>query len=181
MPFDPAHHDSKKITDAHPTLQKAYPTIISRFETLQPGYTLYITCTHRTPEYQFELFKQGRSNHGTTQEALWEVVDPAKIVTNCDGCIKLSHHNRYPAEAIDFVVIDKETKKAKWQSVYYRPLHEICKKLNLVWGGDWTSLQDFPHVQLGTQIASSKHLAGYFITPISNDTFNDYGLDGGNR
>lgn len=142
------YQPSKNIKDAHKLLQDSWPLIVADFEKEQPDYTLWITCTHRTPEEQFQLFKKGRNNLGTLENPEWEVTDAEKVVTNCDGFKKLSKHNSYPSEAIDVVVVYKDTKRTLWDTKLYKPLIKIAEKYGLVSGGSWKSFQDWPHIEL---------------------------------
>jgi hypothetical protein len=159
----PRHPDSRNIKDAHPALQAAWPMILSKFEKVQRGYTLHITCTHRTPEMQMELFKKGRHNYGTIANPDWQIHDRNAVVTNCDGDKKHSKHSCYPAEAIDVVVVDTVSKKAIWLRDLYEPLGKIAKDLGLEWGGGWATIDDPYHIQIGKAAASSAHLDGFQI------------------
>lgn len=58
-----------------------------------------ITHGHRTPEEQFELFKQGRK----LVNGKWIVEDYKKVVTDKDGFDNKSRHNQYPSHAVDIV------------------------------------------------------------------------------
>lgn len=170
MPVD--KHDSKNIKDANQTLQDAWPIILAEFEKASSGTTLNLTCTHRTPEKQFELFKLGRNNLGNTDRPKWSITDLSKVVTHCDGTEKTSKHNLYPALAIDVVVIDLYTKKAIWEPTFYMPLKEICKKLKLVWGGNWVTIKDYPHIECGGDshgASSSKNMSGFSRPDIKVD------------
>ena len=53
---------------------------------------------HRTPEEQFEIFKQGRSQN---PQGVWVIVDPDDVLTYKDGTEKLSKHNYSPSLAVD--------------------------------------------------------------------------------
>ena len=98
---------------------------------------------HRTPDEQFELFKQGRE----LQNGIWVVTNPLAKVTNCDGKNKLSKHNYNPSKAIDlsFYPIDwRDKEKFYW---FGGIVLAIAGQLGveLVWGGDWdgdTDLHD---------------------------------------
>lgn len=136
---------SIKIEDAVPQLQTAWPQIKSMFETLQESFTLQLTCTHRLPEEQLELFKQGRV---LDKQGKIVSIDHTKVVTNCDGFKVLSPHNYYPARAIDVVVVSKTSGKLFWSDLLYTPLITICDKLNLMSGGNWKSIKDWPHIEI---------------------------------
>jgi hypothetical protein len=164
MPQD--FYESRNIKEAVKALQDAYPEIVGYYERKNPGLTLNLSCVYRTPERQFELFKQGRSNKGTLAQPDWQVIEPAKIVTNCDGFIKISKHNEYPSKALDFFVVDNKTKKAIWIREFYKDIGPIAKTCGLVWGGDW-AMDDYPHVEIGKNTYgsnSSKHIHG-FVPP----------------
>jgi peptidoglycan LD-endopeptidase CwlK len=148
---------SRNIKDAAPELQAAWTKLVEMYEKDWLGYTLHLTCTHRTPEEQFELFKQGRHNYGTVNSPDWQKIDypdstPTterdSVVTYADGDQFLSAHNYYPARAFDVVVVNKETKAVTWQDVYYCTLGEYATKLGIVWGGSWSKLKDLPHFEI---------------------------------
>lgn len=107
-----------------------------------------IDCTiiygHRTPEEQFELFKQGREK----KDGWW--VKVGKTVTNLDGNIKKSKHNYFPSKAVDVVPFPLD-----WNDIEsFKNLAVIVKKkakelnIDVEWGGDWASLKDYPHWQV---------------------------------
>jgi peptidoglycan L-alanyl-D-glutamate endopeptidase CwlK len=85
---------------------------------------------------------------------------PGAIVTNCDGVIKLSNHQAKRGEsrwagfgaAADLTFaddagrptwVDTATYKLPW-----RLFGTIAKAQQLVWGGDWPTMTDRPHVEL---------------------------------
>lgn len=107
-----------------------------------------IDCTviygHRTPEEQFELFKQGREK----KDGWW--VKVGKTVTNLDGNIKKSKHNYFPSKAVDVVPFPLD-----WNDIEsFKNLAVIVKKkakelnIDVEWGGEWVSLKDYPHWQV---------------------------------
>lgn len=85
---------SKNIKDLVPQLQLAFTAIKQRFEDANPGYEIRLICSHRTPEEQQELFRQGRDKDG-------HVLRRSEVVTYCDGVKLKSKHNRLPSEAFD--------------------------------------------------------------------------------
>jgi hypothetical protein len=152
----PPYKPSTNIKDAIPELQKAWPKLVTAYESAYRGCTLKLTCSHRTPEEQFELYKKGRTNIGTLSDPVWapkeydESVPSAEreeIVTNCDGDKKMSPHNYYPARALDVVVIGPDGRES-WLPERYKPLIEICRQLGLLSGGAWISLKDWPHIEI---------------------------------
>lgn len=136
---------SRNLVDAVKELRDKFTEITNQFEFVRPGFTLNLTCTHRPPEEQFELFKKGRvlDINGHSMK-----IDHTKIVTNCDGINVLSPHNYYPSRAIDVVVINKEDHKAYWEADLYEPLLIIANNLELVSGGSWKSIKDWPHIEV---------------------------------
>jgi peptidoglycan L-alanyl-D-glutamate endopeptidase CwlK len=122
-------------TDAAQLLCDAYPKIKAEYEKLHPGYTLGITCVHRTPEEQYALYEKGRTK-------------PGDIVTQIDGKTKLGAHNYYPARAIDVVVVGTDTGKEYWDETRYSSLVQLASAHGLESGGSWTSFKDWPHIQI---------------------------------
>ena len=93
-------------------------------------------------EEQQRLYAQGRTTQG-------------KKVTNCDGISKKSRHQLAKdgyGHAVDcaFVVIGPVGKTViSWDESHPWKLYgEMGKALGLVWGGDWKSLIDRPHLEL---------------------------------
>jgi hypothetical protein len=139
---------SNKIEDCCPELRAAWPLILADFESCFPGWTLKITCSHRTPEEQFALFKQGRSVNSKT--GVWEIVEPQKVVTHVDGLTPetMSMHNYYPAFAFDVVVVTPG-KDMTWNDKLdqWQILPTLAKRYGLVNGGAWRTLKDWPHFE----------------------------------
>ena len=136
---------SRDLNDAVKELREKYIEVLHQLEFTKPGYSLIVTCTHRTPEEQHDLFKKGRilDVNGRTLK-----INASEIVTNCDGINVLSPHNYYPARAIDVAVIDTITRKALWDEDLYFPLLNICNHLSLRSGGSWSSFKDWPHIEV---------------------------------
>ncbi len=90
-----------------------------------------ITSGKRTAEEQNALFKQGASQ--------------------LDGYSKKSRHQS--GCAVDFVVYD-ENGKVTWGFSYYEQVSWAFKQaadelgIPIVWGGDWVSFKDGPHIEL---------------------------------
>lgn len=164
---------SKDAKDLCADLQRAWPKILTFYETFNTGYTLILTATHRPPEEQFELFLRGRkaSNLPPGFKPIkdpWTVQKPdftidyrpqdqpttftkdgqRTVVTNCDGFIKKSKHNEYPSLAMDVAVKNIKTGEVLWDEDLYLPLGEIAEELGLTWGGDWKSIKDYPHFEV---------------------------------
>src|SRR3990167_8469395 len=96
---------SRDPAELVPTLQEFWKELKAWYETKFPDRQLILTCTHRTPAEQAEIFAANK---------------PGNILTRCDGYKILSKHNHKPSEAFDVAVLEKG--KAQWQEVYYIPL-----------------------------------------------------------
>lgn len=118
-------------------LQQLFNAVIEEFD-----------CTviygHRTPEEQFELFKKGREK----KDGWW--VKTGKTVTNLDGNIKKSKHNYYPSKAVDVVPFPLDWADIKAFELLAKVVKAKAEELNITvtWGGDWTSLKDYPHWEI---------------------------------
>jgi peptidoglycan L-alanyl-D-glutamate endopeptidase CwlK len=97
------------------------------------GTPFFAISGFRSHEEQNQLYKQGRSL-------------PGKIVTNAKGGQSLHNFGL----AIDFCFdsdIKKEGLQPSWESKKYDVLGKECKKIGLIWGGDFKSIKDSPHVE----------------------------------
>lgn len=94
------------------------------------GLYLIITEGFRTKEYQDQLYAKGRTA-------------PGKIVTNAKGSTYSSQHMW--GVAFDIAINDS---KLLYDTATIKRVAKIAKKLGLGWGGDWTSIVDYPHFYL---------------------------------
>lgn len=136
---------SKDLKDTVKPIQDAWSQIVTKYESLKPGYTLQITCTYRSPDEQYQLYLHGRVKGADGKIYVHNKKD---IVTNADGRTDLSAHNTYPSRAIDVAVRHKETGKITWEDRFYEPLGVLAEQQNLDWGGRWKSFKDMPHIQV---------------------------------
>lgn len=136
---------SRDITDCSQELQDKWPMLHDEFCKRFPGWGIELTCTYRTPEEQFELFKKGRRE----ANGEWIVADAKSVVTYIDGIKKLSEHNQHPARAFD-VLLKRPDGKITWDLTEeaWQKLPEIVSSLGLESGGTWQKFKDFPHVQM---------------------------------
>jgi len=135
-PQPPPVLESRSLDDVEECLRGPIQALQDAFRREQ-GKELYITCTWRSTARQRQLYAQGRGTRGL-------------IVTNIDGVSKRSRHNYYPSQAVD-VAVDVDPGPGKvivWDIKEYLPLGELCKRFGLVWGGSWTALKDYPHIEL---------------------------------
>lgn len=103
-----------------------------------------VLCGSRTPDEQFELFKQGRE----FSNGKW--VKVGSTVTNIDGKTKKSMHNYTPSKAVDIAPypIDwNDLERFKSLAVVIKRCADACG-VDLEWGGEWQSFKDFPHFEL---------------------------------
>lgn len=135
---------STRLTDCTPWLATAWLEIHEQYVIERPGHDLIITCTHRPVDEQFALFCKGR----ILVNGVWVFdQDPVtSIVTNCDGTKIVSKHNKRPSDAIDFAVM-LPGGKVSWDPREYEPVGVLAEQRNLVWGGRWKSIKDYPHVE----------------------------------
>lgn len=124
---------SKSLKDAARKLVEGYVLGKTEFEKAHPGYQIIVTCTHRSPAEQQALYAQGRTKSG-------------QIVTQIDGVTKLSNHNHNPSRAIDFAILVGG--KITWDEKLYKLAGPFFRAAALVWGGDWKSFKDLPHIEL---------------------------------
>ena len=136
---------STDINDAAKPIRDNWETIKNEYFQSNPGKYLIITCSHRSVEEQFELFKKGRT---MGIDGVWVVQDKGQVVTNVDGYKVLGAHNYKPSRAIDVAVVDNQTGKITWEEKYYYSLVEIAKGVGLVSGGSWKSIKDWPHLEV---------------------------------
>lgn len=115
-----------RMNGVHTDLKK----VVRRALELSP-YDFGITSGLRTAEEQNALFRQGASQ--------------------LDGYARKSRHQS--GHAIDFVVYD-ENGSVTWGFSYYEAVSWAFKQaaeelgVSIIWGGDWHSFKDGPHVEL---------------------------------
>lgn len=136
---------TKNIEDAAAPIRDKWEEIKNEFFKVSPGHYLILTTVYRSPQEQFDLYKKGRT---MDSQGHWIVQDKADVVTNVDGYKIIGAHNYMPSRAIDVAVIDNQTGKPIWQDSLYHPLIDIAKSVGLESGGSWTSIKDWPHLQI---------------------------------
>lgn len=131
-----------KLTGVHPELVIKIKQILAAMAAL--GFPMMVVQGLRTAEAQAALYAQGRTK-------------PGKIVTNCDGIKTKSNHQAKAdgfGHAVDLAFIDdpRTPVNETWDEQLWHqagPAYGACAKaLGLVWGGDWKSITDRPHVEL---------------------------------
>lgn len=129
-----------------PPLAHAYQTLATEWATqprpapaVGPRPRLILTACYRTPGTQAKDYAQGRST-------------PGRLVTNAKPGQSL--HNYWPARAFDVAFLDA-TGEYLWAYQWFARLWGMAKELiatdriwPLEWGGNWHSIQDYPHFSL---------------------------------
>lgn len=134
----------EKLVGVHPRLVEAVKRICFAMNEL--GFHMLVTDGARTVEMQRALYAQGRTT-------------PGNIVTNADGVTKKSNHQTKAdgyGHAVDLCFMDDHGTPAdpkddypSWDTKFpWRLYGEMAKSQGLIWGGDWTSLKDLPHIEL---------------------------------
>ena len=125
----------EKLQGVHPKLIEAVKRILYAMNEL--GYHMVVTQGWRSAEEQAALYARGRTV-------------PGVIVTNADGTVKRSNHQAKSdgyGHAVDLAfVVNGEP---SWdESLPWRLYGEMAKSQGLIWGGDWKSFTDKPHIEL---------------------------------
>jgi len=96
------------------------------------GIDFIVWTFYRSPQDQNFLYQQGRTR-------------PGNKITNCDGHIKQSQHQKWLA--VDILII-KEGTQVWTRTADYEHLGEIWESLGGKWGGGWN---DCFHFELGVE------------------------------
>ena len=105
-----------------------------------------ISCGLRTAEEQWALYMQGR----TASPSGYQITDPKKVVTNCDGIEFESNHQS--GNAVDFFAyIDgkanyEPSNLALIATCFFGAAEELDLKIR--WGGNFFNRQDGPHIEI---------------------------------
>ena len=128
--------------DLHPKLAGVHPELIEKVKRMlyaasDLGCPIVVTSGVRTIAEQRALYAKGRSQ-------------PGPIVTNVDGIIKKSNHQVKSdgyGHAVDFAFLVDG--RPSWEESHpWYLIGAMAKCQGLVWGGDWTTFPDRPHVEL---------------------------------
>ena len=118
------------------------------------GIYVQISAGYRSLEEQASLYGQGRvySYNGKNYSNLAK-----PIVTNAKP--GQSYHNF--GLAIDFFIVSDDGKKAIWTvNSKWQRVAAIGKELGFIWGGDWTSFRDYPHLEMTGGLSYKQLQAG---------------------
>jgi peptidoglycan L-alanyl-D-glutamate endopeptidase CwlK len=125
-----------KLIGLHPRLIAAVTRITDAMAAL--GFHMIVTDGWRTVEQQAALYAKGRTA-------------PGKIVTNADGELKRSNHQAHAdgfGHAADMTFLDGHGQPTWADDLPWRLYGEMAKSQGLVWGGEWKSITDRPHIEL---------------------------------
>jgi peptidoglycan L-alanyl-D-glutamate endopeptidase CwlK len=131
----------------------------ARLKTLDPDFEdLIIRLINHCHErgINVQVAQAYRSNE--EQQALYDIgrTKPGKVVTNAKP--GTSFHN-YAAAADLFFINEKG--EAYWDVKAFKKVWSVAQEIGLdkqglVWGGDFKSLVDYPHFQLGSSLEEAK-------------------------
>ncbi|MED4182771.1 peptidoglycan-binding protein [Priestia megaterium] len=130
-----------KLQNVHEIVQeKSYELIRQAYK---ESIFVVITGGFRSIEQQHKLYSKGRTT-------------PGSIVTNAKG--GYSYHNY--GLAFDIALLD-DNGEVDWTiDRRWNKAGEIGKRIGLEWGGDWTSLKDYPHFQYTFGLSLSELRSG---------------------
>ena len=133
-------HRLVRLRGCHPELKARVQALIAALE--DRGLDIVLTQGVRSVAQQQALYAQGRYK-------------PGKIVTNCDGLVKVSNHQ--PKEdgygyAVD-VAWRTERGDITWEGPW-ETLGMMAEAYGLQWGGRWASFPDRPHLELSPSFAA---------------------------
>lgn len=126
-----------RLSTCHADIQKVMNEAIKHYDfTILFGY--------RSPQEQFELYKQGRKLINNK----WKKV--GATVTNLDGITKVSEHNYKPSKAIDIAPYPIDWNDTNRFKDLAKVVKDAAKTVGVAieWGGDWKSFVDLPHYQI---------------------------------
>lgn len=131
----------------HPWLDYKLTRLLD--ECAKKGIYLIVTEGFRTKEHQDKLYAKGRTA-------------PGSIVTNAKGSTYSSQHMW--GIAFDVAINDS---KLLYDTDTLKKVAKIAKssKVGLAWGGDWTSIVDYPHFYLNKWGSTTAKLRQQYGTP----------------
>ncbi|WP_020434006.1 M15 family metallopeptidase [Paenibacillus riograndensis] len=142
---------AKRLDGLQPVVKAAATALIERCYAREVN--IVITQGLRTIAEQDALYAQGRTK-------------PGQIVTNAKG--GHSYHNY--GLAIDFALLLPDGRNVSWDMnrdgdgdkvADWNEVVQEAKALGFEWGGDWTSIKDYPHFQMSFGLALSALRQGY--------------------
>jgi len=131
-----------RISQLHPLIRlKALAAYNEAVAKTPKGVHPFITETYRSFERSTALYNQPRD--GKDNDGDGKIDEPDEKVSNAKAGQSLHNYGL----ALDFMLIingkDSWVVDKNWKLVA-----DIFKKHGFVWGGDWKSFKDYPHVEL---------------------------------
>lgn len=100
------------------------------------GHPMRVIEGYRSLARQQALYAQGRTA-------------PGKIVTKCDGIVKVSDHQRGFAVDCAFLDDPRTPRDETWDETKPWAVYgAMAEAEGLTWGGRWVGLRDLPHIEL---------------------------------
>jgi peptidoglycan L-alanyl-D-glutamate endopeptidase CwlK len=127
---DIANTNASLLPGVNPELAKACRFIIDGVR--NDGYSIVVAEGYRSPEQQHIYFEQGRTT-------------PGAIITNADW--DAGKHTHGQAVDFDFVIdgVQSNADGNPWSLI-----GKYAHQAGLIWGGDWSSIKDYRHVEMPT-------------------------------
>lgn len=125
----------------HPVIKETAIEIIKRAD--REGINVLITDGYRSMEEQAKLYGKGRKSYVYKGK---DYGDPSSaIVTNA----KPGSSNHNFGLAIDYALSNADATEVYYTvNQSYKRVAAIAKSLGFAWGGDWTSFNDYPHLEM---------------------------------
>lgn len=133
-------HRLVRLRGCHPDLKARVTALIT--DLAARGLTLVLTQGVRSVAQQQALYAQGRYT-------------PGKVVTNCDGVIKVSNHQ--PKQDGYGYAVDVAWRTAHGDISWEGPWETLglaAQAHGLIWGGTWLRFPDRPHLELPPSFAA---------------------------
>jgi len=127
-------HRLVRLRGCHPELKVRVTKLVEALA--HEGLELVLTQGVRSLAQQQALYAQGRHR-------------PGKIVTNCDGIVRVSNHQ--PKLDGYGYAVDVAWRNAAGDITWEGPwptLGTLAAAHGLIWGGAWVRFQDRPHLEL---------------------------------
>lgn len=145
--------NSRLLGDLHPVVANKAQTLIHNCA--EKGLKIISTSTKRDDEYQATLYAQGRTK-------------PGSIVTNME--VTGAHGFGLALDVVPVI-----GGKAVWNDEQaWQIIGTEAKKLGFVWGGDWKSFIDKPHLEFTDGLKFSDLRAGKRPLWFAYDELKDY-------
>jgi len=133
-------HRLVRLRGCHPELRTRVVALIDALE--REGLDIVLTQGVRSVAQQQSLYALGRFK-------------PGKIVTNCDGLVRVSNHQ--PKLDGYGYAVDVAWRTAHGDITWEGPwstLGQLAIAHGLVWGGNWLNFPDRPHLELPPSFAA---------------------------